>query len=766
MRLLRWTAAPAAALALATAAALVAAAALGPAHALAAPANADCLACHGDDETLSMTRGGKRVSLYITPGVLSGSAHARIACVECHVGFDPDQEPHRARITPVACTESCHKNVAKKHTFHEAMVVEAFRKIGPAACKSCHGTHAVKEVAHGAAAADAKHPEAACRACHATEVEHYERSAHGRAAAQGTAEAPTCVTCHQKEITGAGPVTVERKVEQEKVCLSCHLDDPKVRARMGPQAGFIASYDKSVHGAALHAGKVEAPTCIDCHGSHDMAKGNDQNSLATKSRIPAICGKCHEKIAAQYATSVHGTAIAKGNLDSPACTDCHGEHGILKAKDPNSPVAPANVSERVCSPCHSSVKLASKYGIRNDRFKTFTDSFHGLAIRGGSVSAANCASCHGSHGILPSTDPRSTIYPGNLAKTCGKCHAGASVAFAEGKVHVEATQAESPLLYWIGWIYTVLIGLTIGGMFTHNVFDFVRKSIHKLKVRRGLAPAEHHEGGTTLYVRMTRSERIQHALLVTSFTILVLTGFALRYPEAWLFESVRRFSGTIFEWRGIIHRIAGVAMVLASLGHVVYLTATERGRQFLRDIMLRPSDLKQAGQALRFYLGRTRERPRFGRFSYIEKSEYWALVWGTIVMAGTGVILWFQTPFIALVSKLGWDAARLVHVYEAVLATLAILVWHLYFVIFNPDVYPMNLAWLKGTISEEEMRDEHPLELEAIERKRHEEEIRALEAAREAEAKATSAKVLDATPGAPAASTHATARSRMEDGRG
>jgi cytochrome b subunit of formate dehydrogenase len=762
MMALRRVAAPILALALGAALTL----APGP-HALAAPTNADCLACHGDDETLSMTRGGHRVSLWMKPGVLSGSAHAKVACVECHVGFDPDEEPHRKTITPVACTGSCHGNVAAKHTFHEAMVTEAFRKSGAGACKSCHGTHDVRRAAHGASvAADAKHPDAACEPCHRTEVEHYRRSAHGRAAAQGMPEAPTCVSCHEKGVvTGAGPTTVDRKVEQEKLCLSCHLDDPKVRARVGPKAGFIAAYDKSVHGAALHAGKVEAPTCVDCHGSHDMAKGYDENSLATKSQVAATCGKCHDKIAAQYRTSVHGVAMAKGNLDSPVCTDCHGEHGILKAKDPNSPVAPANVSERVCSPCHSSVKLESKYGIRNDRFKTFTDSFHGLAIRGGSVSAANCASCHGSHGILPSTDPRSTVAPANLVKTCGKCHSGASAAFAKGKVHVDASEAGSPLLFWIGMIYTVLIGFTIGGMFLHNVLDFVRKSIHRLKVRRGLAPAEHH-GGTALYVRMTKSERIQHALLVVSFTTLVLTGFALRYPEAWLFEGIRRFSNTIFEWRGIVHRIAGVVMVLASLAHVVYLRATERGRQFLRDIMLRPSDLKQAGQALRFYLGRTRERPRLGRFSYIEKSEYWALVWGTIVMATTGVVLWFQDPMIALVSKLGWDAARLVHVYEAVLATLAILVWHLYFVIFNPDVYPMNLAWLQGTLSEEEMRDEHPLELEAIEQKRHEEEIRALEAARVAEARAATAKAVDATPEAQAASTHAAARSRTEDGRG
>jgi formate dehydrogenase gamma subunit len=219
---------------------------------------------------------------------------------------------------------------------------------------------------------------------------------------------------------------------------------------------------------------------------------------------------------------------------------------------------------------------------------------------------------------------------------------------------------------------------------------------------------------------MTAGERIQHATLLVSFVVLVLTGFMLRFSDAWWVEGLRRFWPNLFEARSMIHRVAGVAMVVASLVHLHYLGFTARGREFLRDMLPRPSDVSDVVGALRYYAGLRRDRPRFGRFSYIEKAEYWALVWGTVVMAGTGVILWFQDPFIAMLSKLGWDAARSIHFYEAVLATLAILVWHVYFVIFNPDVYPMNLAWIKGTITEEEMEDEHPLELEAI-RKRESE---------------------------------------------
>ena len=117
---------------------------------------------------------------------------------------------------------------------------------------------------------------------------------------------------------------------------------------------------------------------------------------------------------------------------------------------------------------------------------------------------------------------------------------------------------------------------------------------------------------------------------------------------------------------------------------------------------------------LKYNLGFSEIKPKFDRFSYIEKSEYWALVWGNIVMGATGILMWFDEYFLGIFTKLGYDVARSIHYYEAWLAMLAILVWHIYFVIFNPDSYPMNLAWLKGTITEEEMEEEHPLELERI----------------------------------------------------
>ncbi|MBE0558192.1 MAG: hypothetical protein IH628_13250, partial [Proteobacteria bacterium] len=153
---------------------------------------------------------------------------------------------------------------------------------------------------------------------------------------------------------------------------------------------------------------------------------------------------------------------------------------------------------------------------------------------------------------------------------------------------------------------------------------------------------------------------------------------------------------------------------------VYYVLFTQRGKQLIRDLLPRPQDIRDAFGMLRFNLGLSAVKPKLGRFSYIEKAEYWALIWGTIVMAATGAILWFDNTFLGLLTKLGWDVARYVHFYEAWLATLSIIVWHFYFVLLNPEIYPMNTAWISGTLSEAEMREEHPLELEEILRRKAE----------------------------------------------
>lgn len=217
------------------------------------------------------------------------------------------------------------------------------------------------------------------------------------------------------------------------------------------------------------------------------------------------------------------------------------------------------------------------------------------------------------------------------------------------------------------------------------------------------------------YLRMSFNERIQHFLLFSSFIVLILTGFGLKFPEAfWVKWIVFIIGENAFEARGIVHRIAAIVMIVASVYHVYYILFVPRGKQLLKDFFPRKQDLLDFKDSMLYLLGKSDIKPKLGRFSYIEKMEYWAVVWGTVIMSATGFILWFENTFLKIVGTEGMEVSTVIHYYEAILASLAILVWHFYFIFVNPDVYPMNKAWVKGTLTKEQMEHEHPLELEEI----------------------------------------------------
>jgi len=227
-----------------------------------------------------------------------------------------------------------------------------------------------------------------------------------------------------------------------------------------------------------------------------------------------------------------------------------------------------------------------------------------------------------------------------------------------------------------------------------------------------------------LFLRMTVNERIQHFLLLTSFIVLVITGFALKFPELFLVSwVVSVFGEDVFELRGEVHRIASVVMVAVGFYHLIYIALTKRGKKLFKDMLMKKSDLSDLRKSFSYFLGKTNEKPKYGRFSYIEKMEYWAVAWGTVLMGLTGMVLWFENTFLPVINVAGMDIATAIHFYEAILATLAIIVWHFYFVFLNPDVYPMNKAWLTGFLTRKQMEHEHPLELEEIEKDKDKEDI-------------------------------------------
>ena len=693
---------------------LVAIALLSPPGAARAAEAKDtaCLQCHGNP-TLKRASGAP---LVVDAGGMAASLHgkAHIACVDCHVDLadsEPSQSrPHAKKLATVNCAE-CHDGMGPKHRFHPQMI----DKPDQVTCQECHGTHDVLATKSPDFKFSGAHETAACGVCHELMRDEFIESEHARAAKAGLAEAPDCIKCHQTALvtTPKGEKPVVLRQNQARLCLSCHLDNSAVRARIAPSTGFIAAFEKSVHGRALAAGNGKAPACSGCHGSHAIKKSRDSTAPVNRANIAETCAECHASVARKFRDSTHGVAVAKGSVDAPTCTTCHGEHEILKHDDPRAAVSAGNVSQKVCGPCHASVKLTRKYGINADRFQTFSDSYHGLAMRGGDVEVANCASCHGVHDIKPSSDPRSRIHPSHLADTCGKCHSGANRNFAAGAVHVTMARGNEPALYWLSTLYLILIVTVVSGMFGHNLLDFVKRTRRLFASRRGDLPDHPPDAPVAhrLYVRMTLAERWQHAALALSFMALVFTGFLLRYPDAWWVVLIKAAWSGLFSLRGLIHRVAAVVMLTACAFHIGYLAFTTRGRALIRDLRPRWQDGADAVAVLAYNLGMRRDKPRFGRFSYIEKVEYWALIWGTIVMAVTGLIMWFDNSSMRVLSKYGYDIARLIHFFEAWLASLSILVWHLYFVAFNPDSYPMSLTWLTGKVSEHEMAEEHPLEL-------------------------------------------------------
>ena len=194
---------------------------------------------------------------------------------------------------------------------------------------------------------------------------------------------------------------------------------------------------------------------------------------------------------------------------------------------------------------------------------------------------------------------------------------------------------------------------------------------------------------------MTKALRWQHGVVMVSFVLLVYTGFALKYPEGWWAVPLLSWE-TQLGLRGILHRAAAVALMGALFWHLVELAASPVLRAKLRGLLFQRKDISDFFQLQLYNLGLDQAKPHFGKFSYIEKLEYWAFMWGMLLMTATGLILWFENFALSFLPKWVSDIATAIHFYEAVLATLAILVWHFYWVIFDPEVYPMDASWWHG----------------------------------------------------------------------
>ena len=543
-----------------------------------------------------------------------------------------------------------------------------------------------------------------CASCHEDEAALYVK--HGRLDVGADPDLPECWDCHGDHdiLPSSDRRAHTHPIHLPSTCRSCHTNVDMVKKHEFLRDKPIKLYQSSVHGQASKKGRYLAATCDDCHSAdtpdgeksaHRILSAADPESPIFHFNIPKTCSKCHESVAMDYSEGIHGQLVARGAVDSPVCTHCHGEHGIISPSDPRSPVSTGRVAEATCAPCHESEVLNEKYGIPAGRLRSYIDSYHGLKSKAGNVRVANCASCHGAHRILPHTDPTSSIHLDNLRDTCGECHPGISEELAASGIHASSTGIKTGWPRFFTILYLVLIAVTIGSMTLHNLADSLR---HVRAMRR-----------KPWVIRMTVNETLQHAVVAISFVVLVVSGFSLRFSEAWWVQILFGWGeGEGFLIRGTVHRTAGVILMMSCLWHLLFLF-TRRGRLVFRDMLPALSDLKHVGDNILYFLGRRDTGPRFKRFSYMEKAEYLALIWGCIVMAVTGTLLWFDDFFVVLGLPKGLlDIALIIHYYEAWLAFLAIIVWHGYGVLFGPNVYPMNPAWISGKMPKEMYTHEHP----------------------------------------------------------
>jgi cytochrome b subunit of formate dehydrogenase len=582
---------------------------------------------------------------------------------------------------------ACHGNAAFTDDDGRSLAVDGARfddaPHGILACTTCHADAAAPH-----ATTPNPVPLDTCATCHDGAVSAYGGGVHGAARAAGIAEAPRCADCHGDLHTVRPHTEPDSAVHWSRLagtCARCHADLRITEKFRIPVVRPVEAYLQSTHARLVAAGK-RAAVCSDCHRPHDVLSASDPRSSVWRTNVPETCGACHADVLAAYRGSVHGEALARGVRQAPVCTDCHGEHRILGAREPTSPVFAANIALETCGRCHADARLSEKYGLRAGAVAAFQDSYHGLALRAGRLTVANCASCHGVHDILPSSDPRSHVNPANLPATCGQCHPGAGTTFNLGSVHGLTPSAAATAVGWIRLVYLWLIAITIGGMVAHNLLDFTGKVRHPPQPAP-LVPASRE--------RMWRSLRWQHGLVMMSFPVLVYSGFALTYPESWWATPLLRWEAG-FGLRGLVHRTAAVLLLAALVWHLGEIALRPRLRACVRELMPSWRDAGALRRVLAASGGADVTRPPTGTFSYVEKVEYWAFLWGMLMMGATGFLLWFENVTLRFLPKWIADVATALHFYEAVLATLAIAVWHLYWVIFDPEVYPMDWTWWDG----------------------------------------------------------------------
>jgi cytochrome b subunit of formate dehydrogenase len=532
-----------------------------------------------------------------------------------------------------------------------------------------------------------------CSECHEGSVEAYEASAHGKANAEGRNSA-TCADCHGVHdiLPATDRLARLHPLNIYKSCGGCHFGVDVETATIDELMADPLTDDAHAHGI-LHAGLTTSATCVSCHGGHEIRSKGDPESRVARHNVAGTCGTCHLGILEQFRDSVHELVSEGDEHRGATCTDCHEQHAMTMADDDFR-----QKTIDACSNCH------------DERGGSFRSSYHGqrhsLGVAG---DVATCNSCHGDHLILPRSSPDSMIHADNIVATCGQCHEGSHPEFTNYIAHADRNDRENfPILYWTFWGMTGLILATLALGVLHALLWLIRATA------AGEWKHPKPKKGERYLRRWPHIYVAYHMALMTSVLTLAATGFPLHYSDQpWALSIMNAFGGA--SAAGWVHRVAAVAlvgMVAIFLVHLAFRLFVKREKGiFVGESTLLPrfKDLQDLIGNVRWFLF-LGERPKYSRWTYWEKFDFWAVFWGTGVIGLSGLMLWFPEEATKYVP--GWmlNVAVIVHGFEALLDIAFIFTVHVFHANLRPDKFPMDTMFMHGKLPEGEYRHERPIE--------------------------------------------------------
>ncbi len=541
-----------------------------------------------------------------------------------------------------------------------------------------------------------------------------------------------CKDCHNGTDAPAVDLTAFGKSVHagQASCTDCHAG-----YAMGPHEGELQPLSPADEATVARLAKARWPAGPDLHGHGAKSEAPPEETKVSAPRAYLACAGCHEgnnpEAMAGWQASIHSRWLREdAKVPGPTCASCHGPIHAVQKLAPYDPKAtarqevPADRREiaRRCEACHGNEEFAKAAGLNAEAAITYHDSIHGRLARVGNPYAPVCTSCHaakkeqgGTHAIVSKGSPASAVSAGQKTETCGRCHTRASEGFGALIAHKQIQETGGHVVpHIIHVAFSWLTTLTLLFFAFHVAIDFV----YELRQRLSKKPhGGHAEDATKSVVRFDLHQRAQHWLMLSGVILLGITGWPLRGagdPEAARYSAsfMKLFGGA--EGAAIGHRVGAALIIASAFYHLFYLTFLASKKRLPLSMLPMPKDALDMRDNILFMLGLRKERPKFERFMYLEKFDYWAVFWGIVMMVGTGFIFWFPAWFAGWAPSWLITAALIIHGEEATLAILFLFVVHFYNVHLKPSIFPMNWAWLNGRISVEMMKHEHPLEYERI----------------------------------------------------